>query len=913
MDRARDIIDSPEFHELVIQPISILSSDPREIPDFIRFNIDGLGCPINSDQLEFHDLLVNEILNPTEWSDLPEFFKRRADGLVEGCNRLLSHLPSQLGELAQIRQSYSDLRDFSQDIQRILRDLCTRDSRFSPISSAIDEFIDGVVGLNERDSALARMERFISFVQPIGVESKLDSRTTLAITMAYYCQFSLAIDNDHIDYFTLNEAIREIIDSAISKLLSVFGLDIMPRQVPIAADPSTHFKLLRDLYEMSKNLVPRSVEIVATESKSTENTEDAYEYSTSLDSTAGEVRVLEILPGTEDDPIKCHLKVCNLNDDDIPEVLSYVWGKIWSDERISVDGKSFRVTKNLFESLRGLRNPDVSRTIWIDAICINQADNEEKTGQVRLMGDIYSKAKQTIIWLGDGKQSYRSTFDYEALYRPLPEGFGGIDIDEFDLAAILKRCQCYPMESRWSEDKAACFVMLHRCIFQITLHEWWERIWTLQEGALPPRAPMIFFRGHYLFFNDFMDALNLLYTYSESEDGDRLAVRLSDASAPEVKQVMSDIGRGEIGTLYNVPLLALLRPGLKLERSPGVKTLTGLLLLTDTYRSSEPRDKVFALASLLPKCISQLLHVDYTKDLMAVFRDATAQSYNSREEFELLEKYPFLFESRLRANEVPTGPSWVLDFTYSDNYYRHSNSITNLTDRLPLDGFLSRNKPPNFDVCDPDADMRFATPRSLFCKGYCVDQLSGIGVIPEVGDSDPEAHICLLVLKANKIRLLALGFAELSASGLEISDISVKVSELIDDIEKRRIPPGDEHISLFNLFSMQMAEDWSTNNLPVTASDEAIKTRNHELAGKNFFITPKGIVGIATAPVEPGDILCWIRKSPRYFILRGTGDQGDILDESQKYRIVARAAIAENLVDMKALIESLPIRSFQIV
>jgi hypothetical protein len=55
---------------------------------------------------------------------------------------------------------------------------------------------------------------------------------------------------------------------------------------------------------------------------------------------------------------------------------------------------------NLCQALEALRLADVNRTLWIDALCINQADNAEKAVQVTLMGMIYSKAKRVAVWLG---------------------------------------------------------------------------------------------------------------------------------------------------------------------------------------------------------------------------------------------------------------------------------------------------------------------------------------------------------------------------------------------------------------------------------------------------------------------------------------------------------------------------------
>jgi hypothetical protein len=49
--------------------------------------------------------------------------------------------------------------------------------------------------------------------------------------------------------------------------------------------------------------------------------------------------------------------------------------------------------------------------LWIDALCINQDDVNERTQQVRMMGDVYSSAEQVIIWLGPERKNDQSAVD----------------------------------------------------------------------------------------------------------------------------------------------------------------------------------------------------------------------------------------------------------------------------------------------------------------------------------------------------------------------------------------------------------------------------------------------------------------------------------------------------------------------
>ncbi|KAF2246905.1 heterokaryon incompatibility, partial [Trematosphaeria pertusa] len=93
------------------------------------------------------------------------------------------------------------------------------------------------------------------------------------------------------------------------------------------------------------------------------------------------------------------------------EALSYVWGDPQSRKRIRCSGKNLSVTRSLALALNRIRNPTTSRIVWADAICINQNDVEERNHQVRLMREIYTRAKRVLVSLdtGDGSNNESMT------------------------------------------------------------------------------------------------------------------------------------------------------------------------------------------------------------------------------------------------------------------------------------------------------------------------------------------------------------------------------------------------------------------------------------------------------------------------------------------------------------------------
>lgn len=88
--------------------------------------------------------------------------------------------------------------------------------------------------------------------------------------------------------------------------------------------------------------------------------------------------------------------------------LSYAWGSASDLSPISVNGLEVLVTHNLYLALESLRE-DTDIILWVDAICINQNDFQEKNHQVAFMGDIYAYAQMTKVWLGPADNTSAAT------------------------------------------------------------------------------------------------------------------------------------------------------------------------------------------------------------------------------------------------------------------------------------------------------------------------------------------------------------------------------------------------------------------------------------------------------------------------------------------------------------------------
>ncbi|KAF5716656.1 hypothetical protein FGLOB1_2462 [Fusarium globosum] len=117
------------------------------------------------------------------------------------------------------------------------------------------------------------------------------------------------------------------------------------------------------------------------------------------------------------------------------------------------------VRANLHAALLHLRDGFIERIIWIDAICINQEDNDEKGRQVQSMAEIYAKATRVIVWLGEVAD--KSDYALEAIRAAAEEE--------------------YAVEQQYTSTAADRTSL--EAIVTLLERPWFQRIWVLQEAA----------------------------------------------------------------------------------------------------------------------------------------------------------------------------------------------------------------------------------------------------------------------------------------------------------------------------------------------------------------------------------------------------------------------------------------------
>ncbi|KAK3345982.1 heterokaryon incompatibility protein-domain-containing protein [Lasiosphaeria hispida] len=209
--------------------------------------------------------------------------------------------------------------------------------------------------------------------------------------------------------------------------------------------------------------------------RSKPNGEDIYAKLTHPD----HIRLLTLNPGSSADVIECSMEVVRLGERSY-EALSYAWGDLRVREPIRLNGKSFQVTKNLWLAMRHLRDQSKPIVMWIDAICINQRDNDEKSEQVAKMRSIYEGCHHCSIWLGES---------------PGPAGESAAMASK--LLDILGKDQhlwempCFKKGVKRPITTSEEYKEYFEAAKQVIDLAWWKRVWVVQELALPNEVEFI--------------------------------------------------------------------------------------------------------------------------------------------------------------------------------------------------------------------------------------------------------------------------------------------------------------------------------------------------------------------------------------------------------------------------------------
>lgn len=251
--------------------------------------------------------------------------------------------------------------------------------------------------------------------------------------------------------------------------------------------------------------------------------------------------------------------------------LSYTWADQNGDrtlcDRIFLGNAwtPFAITSNCAAALRRVRSRGSTRVIWIDAICIDQANNGERSHQVSMMRDIYSRAESVAIYLGGDKGQHIDTPAGRLMQRLSDERFRAGKA----------------VTNNWGGG------FDYHGITDLFGQPYWSRIWVIQEVLLARKGEII----------------------------------LGDVNIPLHEFIENFMKQIPPSVAYLLPLWIYSLGG---SRSGDVDAFSYLLDKTSTCKASDERDMVFALFGLVQGARLEGLVADYSKTMAEIYTGLAA-------------------------------------------------------------------------------------------------------------------------------------------------------------------------------------------------------------------------------------------------------------------------------------------------
>lgn len=402
---------------------------------------------------------------------------------------------------------------------------------------------------------------------------------------------------------------------------------------------------------------------------------------TPLNSHKREIRLATIKPGTQLEPIRCSLSYVSLDDTPKYEALSYVWGDPSIRISILLDEHPFRVTQNLGLALRFLRLPADDRTLWIDAICVNQDDLDERSAQVLLMKNIYRDAHQVVSWLGneDENAAYAGRFISEAIDQDFSiEWLKTQLLENGDMREVLLRLGLHLSEE---------------------MQSYWGRLWITQEIAFAQ--------------DGILQCGDSIIPYWAVQRFIQMLIPNPMHHDEFRQEVLSQSGTQGVNTL-SVVLHKIKLNEVSTKLVPGMPLLD--LLWKNRWKlASDPKDKVFGLLGLsdLSSSTHPGLEIDYNRTMRDVYIGVLQAIVDITSKLDIL-----CFSAIQWSPEAILGtgqtvlPSWVPDWsTYVPSLVPYKCSISD-----------------NNAAGDTPASVGFRSDKGILCAaGFCIGTVKKCG------------------------------------------------------------------------------------------------------------------------------------------------------------------------------------------
>jgi hypothetical protein len=516
--------------------------------------------------------------------------------------------------------------------------------------------------------------------------------------------------------------------------------------------------------------------------------------------------------------------------------LSYTWGGEVRSQFINLHGTPFRVTPNLeaflleakrrIEAISANKELDEKRWnggwLWIDSICIDQSNASEKNVQVAMMKDIYERAQTVISWLGKLDDEARLGMEY-ILDLVLP--------GERQLPKQPSKFSSDIMpEEEWKLLRDKAIHATHKLISR----SYWRRVWIIQEATTPkkPCHSLVWGGSYTVDFESFTESADFI-------------VRLSmvDGLPGKLHDVSTDALRG----------LITIRKTREYLGACDFMSIYFLLPYVHTFNSTDPRDKIFGLSSLVPEKGIRAIIPDYHANAQDVYFLLASNLIQRDRSLDILGFCATVGDYCL--------PSWVPDWTSTympkpflrrtSGAFLRPKSLYNAANNTEFDGTIDENN------------------GVLYASGFEFDTISWLAVPRYVNSGrDQDISTSWQIAALTPWSKYITGCTRQEAFAHTVC-ADATCAEAYSVLGKRPASvPVPEHGDNLGVFA------WPDPSIRDTTVQRVL------------FFTDKGYMGLAPYTAIVGDKVCLLKGAQFPIILRPEKDDWVLVGESYVHGIM---------------------------
>ncbi|CAN9417170.1 unnamed protein product, partial [Alternaria alternata] len=360
------------------------------------------------------------------------------------------------------------------------------------------------------------------------------------------------------------------------------------------------------------------------------------------------------------------------------DAISYTWRDLNKTKRLIVNGEWLACPAAVQNIVLDRASYSCERYIWIDFVCINQDDLDERNQQVKLMRAIYATADRVIVWLGNAsgaELALNLLYELRDLVLRTPE------------SPTLDEIQFSPRQHLRSDQWIALSKLLN--------HAYWTRTWIIQEIAAAQRVHVMYSRRYLQW--EYLAAFAMTFYTPDRENfthfREMIATGLPLSSG--ISQIM---------------YLATIR--LQIQEGEALK-LEQMIEKFHSCRASDPRDRIYGIQGITTANEAAQLLPDYRKSVEEVYMGTTLYLMELEYPF-----YPLHFAGVGNLGRIPTLPSWVPDFSSG----RHHATL----------GHWANDSEATYFASGHEFSKRYSLhsiENRLSVRGYLIDKIAQVNTV----------------------------------------------------------------------------------------------------------------------------------------------------------------------------------------